>query len=401
MPAKRSAMKKWLRSLVFMALAGLALGVLLTRCVVVNVPLGSFLGWDYEVPPEKVLRERIRLPQGFSFSLYATDLPGARLLRFTDTGDLLVSLPRSGRIVLLERDADGDGQPDGRYDLLSGLNRPHGMDLWDGWLYVAEADAIGRILFDAKGGKVKGQFERIAALPGGGFHQSRTLRFGPDGGLYASVGSSCNVCEEKDPRRAALLRFPVEGGQGEIYASGLRNTVGFAWRPGTEELYGVDNGRDLLGDNFPPDELNVIERGQFYGWPYASGNKVADPDLGAGHEEAIRKSIAPVYAFDPHTAPLSIVFLEAEHWPADYRGAVLVALHGSWNSSVKVGYKVVSLHFAKDGKISERPFVTGFEMNEDVIGRPVDVVEGPDGAIYISDDFTGSIYRVTYGMPKS
>jgi glucose/arabinose dehydrogenase len=192
-----------------------------------------------------------------------------------------------------------------------------------------------------------------------------------------------------------MLRLPAPGGEGELYATGLRNTVAFDWRPGTDELYGVDNGRDWLGDDFPPCELNRIERGKFYGWPYANGNRVPDPDLGRGHADEIEASIAPVHAFGAHTAPLGIVFLRSPKWRAEYRDAALVALHGSWNRSRKQGYEVVSLHFHRDGTISERPFVTGFEKDEDVIGRPVDVIEGPDGAVYVSDDYAGAVYRIS------
>jgi glucose/arabinose dehydrogenase len=388
-------MKKILRRLTYTGILVAALWLVLARFVVVNVPLFS----RDEPPTAKVLSERLSLPQGFSISVYASDLPKARILRFTERGDLLVSLPNAGRVVLLEPDGDGDGRPDGRRDLLTGLNFPHGMDLHQDWLYVAETNAIGRIRFDAEARATRGQFQYVVTgLPGGGNHRSRTLRFGADGRMYVTVGSSCNVCEEKDPRRAAMLRYRPDGSGGEIFATGLRNTVGFDWRPGTEELYGVDNGRDLLGDDFPPEELNRIERGQFYGWPYANGNRIPDPDFGKGREDRIEESLPPVHEFLAHTAPLGIAFLRGSHWPAEYRGSALVTLHGSWNRTKKQGYEVVSLHFDEAGKISERKFITGFEMNEDVIGRPVDVVEGADGAIYISDDYTGSVYRVTYGQ---
>jgi glucose/arabinose dehydrogenase len=340
---------------------------------------------------------RIRAAEGFSIGLYADGLPNARLLRFTPEGDLLVSQPASGRIALLERDADGDGRADRRHVIVEGLERPHGLDLHDGWLYVGEPGAVGRIRFDPVARATSGSFERIVTgLPSGGNHWTRTVRFGPDGWMYVSIGSSCNVCEESDPRRAALVRYRPDGSGEEIYATGLRNAVGFDWRPGTGELYATDNGRDLLGDDFPPCELNRIEPGGFYGWPYANGDNVPDPDLGAGHADRIRAAIPPVHGFRAHNAPLGIAFVRGERAPSDYRGAALVALHGSWNRTRKDGYKVVSLHWRDDGRIEERDFVIGFERDEDVIGRPVDVAEGPDGAFYVSDDYAGAIYRVDY-----
>jgi mono/diheme cytochrome c family protein len=215
--------------------------------------------------------------------------------------------------------------------------------------------------------------------------------------LYVSIGSSCNVCIEKDARRAAILRYRLDGSGQELYATGLRNSVGFDWRPGTTELYATDNGRDYLGDDFPPDELNRIVAGGFYGWPFANGDRVPDPDFGKGHEAQIAASIPPVHGFRPHNASLGITFVRGTRVPPEFRGAALVALHGSWNRTRKDGYKVVSLHWQPDGRIVERDFLWGFLKGEDVIGRPVDVAEGPDGAFYVSDDYAGAIYRVTFG----
>jgi glucose/arabinose dehydrogenase len=253
------------------------------------------------------------------------------------------------------------------------------------------------VRLDAAARRTEGAFERVVTgLPAGGNHWTRTVRFGPDGAMYVSVGSSCNVCLEQDPRRAALLRYRPEGAGEEIHATGLRNAVGFDWRPGTGELYATDNGRDLLGDDFPPCELDLVVEGGFYGWPFANGDRVPDPDLGQGREAEIAASIPPAHAFRAHNAPLGIVFLRAPGVAA-YRGAALVALHGSWNRTRKDGYKVVSLHWGADGRIEERDFLVGFLEGDDVIGRPVDVAEGPDGAIYVSDDYAGVIYRVTAG----
>ncbi|EDZ65475.1 hypothetical protein NOC27_2155 [Nitrosococcus oceani AFC27] len=391
--------RKFFRLLAYLLLASILLWLLLPERFAVNVPIQIF---GANTPSTRVLQDRLQLPKGFTIKIYATDLPGARMLQFTPEGDLLVSLSNTGDIVLLERDTNSDYQPEGRHILLTQLNRPHGIDLHQGWLYVAETDAIGRIRFDALTRTVRGKYQRIAQLPSGSGHWTRTLGFGPDGWLYVSVGSSCNACKEADIRRAALLRFPPTGGKGEIFASGLRNTVDFDWHPSTNQLYGTDNGRDFLGDDFPPDELNLIEQGGFYGWPYAHGDNIPDPTLGPDHQEAIQNSIAPVYYFAAHTAPLGITFLRGKQLPFAYQEAALVALHGSWNRTEKQGYEIVSLHFNKAGEISGRKFVTGFEINGNVIGRPVDVAEGPDGAIYISDDFTGSIYRVSYSLnPQS
>jgi len=369
----------------------------------VNGPLEQMLlGRGTEPPPPSQVRERLRVPPGFAIELYAKGLPNARFLRFTPTGDLLVSQPRSGRVALLERDANGDGRPDAVRPLLEGLNRPHGLDFLGDWLYVAEGDAIARIRYDAAARETRGPVERVVVgLPSGGNHWTRTVRFGPDGLMYVTVGSSCNVCIETDRRRAVMLRYQPDGSAEEILATGLRNSVGFDWQPGTGDLYATDNGRDLLGDDIPPCELNRIVRGGFYGWPFAYGDRVPDPEFGAGREAEIAASIPPSHGFTAHNAPLGMTFLRGSALPEAWRGAALVALHGSWNRTHKDGYKVVSLHWRPDGRIEQRDFATGFLDGEAVIGRPVDVAEGPDGAIYVSDDYAGAIYRITQAPATS
>ncbi len=370
---------------------------LLPERFAVNAPIAHLLfQHGVDAPPVATVAERIRVPEGFSIGQFATGLANARFLRPTPAGDLLVSIPRTGSVHLLERDADGDGRADGVRTLLDGLASPHGLDLHEGWLYVAETNAIGRVRFAPDQRAISGSYERIVVgLPEKGNHWTRTVRVGPDGWLYVSIGSSCNVCEEKDPRRAAMLRMHLDGSGQEILATGLRNSVGFDWRPATGELFATDNGRDLLGDDFPPCELNRITPGGFYGWPYANGDNRPDPDFGASHEDRIATALPPVHGFRAHNAPLGIVFLRTPPAGDAYQGAALVALHGSWNRTQKDGYKVVSLHWGKDGGIEERDFAFGFERDGDVIGRPVDVAEGEGGAIYISDDYAGVIYRVT------
>jgi len=370
--------------------------VVLPERYAVNLPVRSLLGRG-RTPDAEVFRARIRVAPGFAVGIWARDVVGARFLRFTPRGDLLVSTPRRDRIELLYADADGDGRSDGRQVVVDDLERPHGLDLHAGWLYVAETDAVGRIRFDPATRTTSDGYERVVTgIPSGRGHWTRTLRFGPDGWMYVSVGSSCNVCLEEDSRRAAIVRYRADGSGEEIYATGLRNSVGFDWRPGTGELYATDNGRDLLGDDYPPCELNRVVAGGFYGWPFANGENEPDPEFGATEAERIRGAIAPVHGFAAHNAPLGITFVRGQRVPADFRGAALVALHGSWNRTHKDGYKVVSLHWLADGRIEEREFLGGFELDDDVIGRPVDVAEGPDGAFYVSDDYAGLVYRVAF-----
>lgn len=348
------------------------------------------------------LSSRIKLPPGFSMGVYAANIPHARLLRFTRTGDLLVAVPSDDKILLLGRDANGDGKADYVRTLIKGLNGPNGMDFYKDWLYIAETDAIGRVKFNHETGRLAGDYEQIVkGLPGGGNHWQKRLRFGPDGLMYVTLGSSCNVCIEKDKRRATMMTFNPDGSDPKIFATGLRNSAGFDWRPADGQIYATDNGRDGLGDNFPPCEFNLIKQGQFYGWPFANGNNVPDPDLGEGHAAEIANATPPVHGFRAHNAPLGMVFVRGDAFPPAWRGTAIVALHGSWNRSEKDGYKVVALRWDEKGNITESDFVTGFLKDGDVIGRPAEVAEGPDGAIYIADDYAGAVYRVAYGEEQS
>jgi glucose/arabinose dehydrogenase len=367
-----------------------------------KVLLDFLLGRGINTPTEEVIAGNLRAPDGFTVNLYAGDLPLARWMRFTAGGDLIVSRTRAGEVVLLERDRDGDGKADGRHVLIGELEGPHGLEIRDGWLWIAETTGVGRIRFDENSGTVAGPFERvITGLTGNGFHLTRTIRFGPDGYLYLTQGSSCNVCVEEDPRRGTMMRFNADGSGGEIYATGLRNSVGFDWAPWDNGLYATENGRDLLGDDFPPDELNRIEKDQFYGWPFVNGFNVPDPEFGRDDDGKVAMARAPVHGFRAHNAPLGIHFLRNARVPPDFQRSALVALHGSWNRAQLDGYKVVSLHWLEDGSISERDFVTGFLGPDGIIGRPSDVTEGPDGALYVADDYGGAIYRISYVKPQA
>lgn len=363
----------------------------------INAPMmNSLFGWSIEATPEAKLRETLKLPDGYEISIYASGLGNARIMRWTSAGDLLVSVPRKGEIVLIGADKAGTGRGGATRVLLSELNRPHGIEIVDGYLYIGETDAVVRVPFDAATGQVTGPLERIiTGIPGGGNHWTRTLLLGPDGLIYMQVGSSCNVCIE-ETERAVMMRFKPDGSQLQTYATGLRNTVGWDWDPKTGRMYGVDNGRDLLGDNFPPCELNHIEEGKFYGWPYLNGNNVPDPDFGATPDPRIADAVPPAFNFPAHVAPLSIKFQGANALPG-LENTALVTFHGSWNRSSKSGYEIVAMHWEESGEITMTPFLTGFVVDESPIGRPVDTARGPDGAIYVSDDYAGAIYRISYG----
>jgi glucose/arabinose dehydrogenase len=337
---------------------------------------------------EILLRERIKLPDGYRLEVFARDLGRPRLMQMTAEGDLIVSGYRGGDILLAKADGDGDGRSDWQGVLREGLNQPHGLLLEGSTLYVAEEQRVVSYEFDG----VTLDRERVIleGIPGGDGHSSRTLKRGPDGFLYLSIGSSCNACIEAHPWRAAVIRFK-EGAAPEIFASGLRNTVGFDWQPGTGALFGVDNGRDNLGDDVPDDEVNRIEAGKHYGWPYVHGTDVKDPALYA----AMPQGLVPVSQFHglgAHVAPLSIRFLRNQADTA-LNGTALVAEHGSWNRTEKSGYRIIRLVFEGQGA-REEVFLTGCQANEEVICRPVDILEAPDGRLYVTDDYAGAIYSI-------
>ena len=367
---------------------------------VVNAPVvHDLLGVSRGLPDKDVQQARFRLPPGFVMNVYAEGLTLARFMRVTPRGDLIVSQTRKQRIVLLTRDADGDGRADEQRTLLEGLHRPHGVELVGDQLYVAGPGYILRVGFDVEAGEIRGESEIFAELPDLLGHSYRPLRLGPDGWLYTAIGADCNVCEPTSERDQTILRFDLETGREEIVASGFRNVAHFDWQPGTGAMFATEVGVDYQGEEFPLEELNEIETGAFYGFPYLHGPNYIDPELAPGNEARIADAKPPAHTFTAHSTPLGMTFLRNGALPEEYRGAALVSLKGSWNRERKSGYKVVSLHWIDDaagGRIEQREFVTGFERDEHVIGRPVDIVEGPSGALYLSDDMAGAIYRIRY-----
>lgn len=362
-----------------------------------SVMINTIFGGGIDSPNEGEVRRTLRTPPGVGVSLFAADLKNARQMLMTAEDHLLVSTPRSGEVWLLQGDADGDGLSDGRRVLVSGLNRPHGMQVIDGMLYIAETDAVGRIAFDEADASVSGEFERvITGLPGGGNHWARNI-LAHDGWIYINIGSSCNVCIEEDSRRGTILRFRPDGSDEQVYATGLRNSMAMAVSPVDNQFYAADIARDLLGDDFPVDELNVIEQGSFYGWPLMNDFGVIDPDLGDSDPDRSRTAIPPVLGFPAHTSPLDIHFLQHPSWQALFPRSALVTLHGSWNRSEPAGYQVLLLSWGRGAQLGSRDFVTGFLQDGEVRGRPVDVVEASDGTLYLSDDYAGAVYAIQPG----
>lgn len=366
----------------------------------VRVLVHAISGYSEALDDSVDAENQLTVAEGFSLNVYASKLGKIRFLFVTEGGDLLVSRPRNGDIIVLERDKNGDGLPDGQRVLLDGLTRPQGIDYADGWLYIAESNAVGRIAFDNQQSAISGSYQRIVEELGDkGNHWTKTIRAGDDGWLYLSSGSTCNVCEEVDDQRATIMRLKPDGSELTVYASGLRNSVGMDWAPWSGKLFATDNGRDLLGDDFPPCELNQIEESGFYGWPYVNAS-TSDPDMGSLNPNAAALNTPPAHEFRAHNAPLGMRFLRHNTKPK-YQRTALVALHGSWNRSIPDGYKVVALQWDEKGVIHENDFVSGFLHAGELVGRPVDVAEAKDGSIYISDDYSGTVYRVVVGEASS
>jgi glucose/arabinose dehydrogenase len=377
---------------------------------VVNAPVAhELLGTARGAPDEGTREARFRLPPGFVMDVFASGIPIARYMRVTPRGDVLLTQPRKRRVLLLTRDDDGDGRSDDERVLLDGLHLPHGVELVGRDLFVAGPGYILRVEFDVEAGELRGEPEVFAELPETSSHALRPLRLGPDGFLYTAIGADCNVCEPASGREQTILRFDLETGREEIVASGFRNVAHFDWQPETNAMFATEVGVDYRGEDLPLEELNEILPGRFYGFPYLHGPGLRDSELAPGHEERIAASMPPAHTFTAHSTPLGITFLRHPRLPDDYRSAALVVLKGSWNRTRKTGYKVVSLHWVADAEreaegdrhIEQREFVSGFERDEHVIGRPVDVVEGPDGSIFLSDDMAGAIYRIRYDPQRA
>lgn len=337
----------------------------------------------------------INLPTGFGISVFAEGLNDPRMMTMGPEGFVYVAERGAGRIVRLP-DRDGDGVVDDVEVVAQGLSAPSSMDFYeDGSLYVGETTRILRLFNPNDEGVFQEQETIVEGLPSGG-HSTRTVLFSPDFEyLYVSVGSSCNVCIEDDPRRATIVRYRSDGSEEMIYAEGLRNAVGIAFRPGTNELWATNNGRDWLGDDQPPETIYLVTEGEDAGWPQCHAGRIVDPDY--GQENSCEGVSDPEVAWQAHTAPLGLTFYSGSQFPDAYQGDMFVALHGSWNRTARVGYKVITVPM-ENGEAGEvQDFAVGW-LREDGSrwGRPVDVITTSDGGMLISDDGQGRIYRVFY-----
>jgi glucose/arabinose dehydrogenase len=339
---------------------------------------------------------QVRVPSGFRIETWAL-VPNARSMALGDDGTVFVGTRKNPGDVYAVRDEGGERRV---RRIAQGLNVPNGVAYRAGALYVAEINRILR--YDG----IESRLDSPPApavvydkLPRELHHGWKFIDFGPDGRLYVPIGAPCNVCDRDRDGYAVITRMNPDGSGFEVYARGVRNSVGFAWHPRTGELWFTDNGRDLLGDDVPDCELNRAPRsGMHFGFPFCHAGDVVDPEFGALGR--CSEAAPPALKLGPHVAPLGLEFYTGTQFPAEYRGQLFVAEHGSWNRSRKIGYQVVLVRLDGERVVGQEPFATGWlRPDESVIGRPVDLLQLRDGSLLLSDDSAGRIYRITYEAP--
>jgi len=341
------------------------------------------------------LLSNIKLPPGFSISIYADAVVNARSMSLSPSGILYVGSRKKGKVYAVI-DHDHDFKADEVITIARGLNMPNGVAFYNGDLYVAEVHRIIKFKNIEKKLHDPGPPQVINdTYPTDKWHGWKFIRIGPDNKLYVPVGAPCNACEPKKPVYASITRLNLDGTGLEIFASGVRNSVGFDWHPETAELWFTDNGRDFLGDNLPPDELNhAPEPGLHFGFPYLHGINISDPQYGS--QAPSIEFIQPAQELGPHVASLGMRFYTGKMFPAVYKDRIFIAEHGSWNRSEPIGYRITMIKLNDSKVLSYEVFAHGWLQKNRVLGRPVDLEIMPDGSLLVSDDYGDRIYRITY-----
>ncbi len=337
----------------------------------------------------------IKLPPGFGIEVYAEGIFNARSMTLSPNGTLFVSTRSAGNVYAI-LDHNKDNKADEIITIARGMWMPNGVAFKDGSLYVAEVNRILR--YDNIEANLKNPPTPVVvnnSFPRDEAHGWKFIRFGPDGKLYVPVGAPCNVCERDDERYSTIMRMNADGSGLEIYARGVRNSVGFDWHPITNELWFTDNGRDWMGDDLPPDELNrAPQPGLHFGFPYCHGGNISDPEF--GHKRKCEEFVAPEMNLGPHVASLGMRFYTGSMFPAEYRNQIFIAEHGSWNRSTPIGYRVTLVRVSNNKAISYEVFADGWLQGSNAWGRPVDIQIMFDGSILVSDDHANAIYRIYY-----
>ena len=339
--------------------------------------------------------DTIKVPPGFEINIFAAHVPNARSMSLSPQGTLFVGTRRAGNVYAV-LDYNRDNIADEVITIAKGLNMPNGVAFRDGSLYVAKVNRI--LCYDNIEDLLENPPKPIVvndSFPLDRDHGWKFIRYGPDGKLYVPVGAPCNVCEQSDKRYASIMRMNPDGTGLEIFARGIRNTVGFDWNPDTQELWFTDNGRDWMGDDLPSDELNhAPTKGLHFGFPYCHGMNIANPKFGTKH--TCEEFTPPAVELGAHVAPLGMRFYTASMFPDKYHKQIFIAEHGSWNRSIPVGYRLVNIQLKDNRVVKHEVFAEGWLQDGKACGRPVDLLIMPDGALLVSDDHAGVIYRISY-----
>ena len=350
--------------------------------------------------------DKLRLPEGYQISIYAESVKNARQMAVSDNGMVIVGSRDAGLVHALI-DKDSDGRAETVVKIAEGLNMPSGLAIYQGDLYVAEVSRILKYADIEKNYAKLGKPEVVVdGLPTEKHHGWKYIDFGPDNWLYVPVGAPCNICETNggdkfdNPDYASILRFNLATGEKQLVAKGVRNSVGFDWDPQTNKLWFSDNGRDMMGDDIPPCEINAVDTaGQHFGYPYFHGGTIADPEFGQGKNMA--DYVAPKLNLMAHVAPLGIHFYQGQMFAPDMQNRLFVAEHGSWNRSQKSGYRVMMATVVNGEVTAYQPFVDGWLENDNTAwGRPAAITTLADGSVLIADDYANVVYRVSYRAPE-